>query len=528
MISGRARDRVFPGGQAISMIGGGPRPGDGSTGGVYSAPMPAESVYRVVVVGAGFGGIGMASALQQAGLDDFLVVDRATDLGGTWRDNTYPGLSCDIPSNLYSYSGRPGRWTRRFPPGQEILGYLRQLCAERGLTRHFRFGTGVAAAEFDERSAVWTLTLEDGGTLQARAIVSAVGQLGRPRLPDIPGRDSFAGPSWHSARWDHSVGLAGRRVAVLGTGASAIQFVPEIAKSAAHVDVFQRNAPYILPKSDRAYRPGELDLYDRLPVLRKADRLRIFLYGELLTSGFVLSARLQAAPMAMWRRQLRAISDPELRAKCIPDYRLGCKRVLFSDDWYPTLTRPNVELVTDPIERIAPAGVVTTGGRTHPADVLIYGTGFQTLDFLAPMSVTGLGGRELSAQWRDGAEAYLGITVSGFPNFFLLYGPNTNLGGNSIIYMLESQIGYVLGALRALESDGLDWLDVRPEVQLAFNKWVVRASRGSVWLSGCDSWYTTADGRNISNWPGQTFRYRHRVRHFDLASYRVMPKRAAA
>ena len=489
--------------------------------------MPAQSTHRVVVVGAGFGGIGMAAALQRAGLDDFLVVDRADGLGGTWRDNTYPGLSCDIPSNLYSYSGRPGRWSRRFPPGQEILGYLQELCAERGLSRHFRFGAGVAAAEFDERRARWQLTLEDGGTLQAGAVVSAVGQLGRPRLPDIPGRADFAGPSWHSARWDHRVDLAGRRVAVLGTGASAIQFVPEIAKAAAHVDVFQRSAPYILPKADRAYGPRELALYDRLPVLRKADRLRIFLYGELLTSGFVTSAKLQAAPMAMWRRQLRAISDPELRAKCIPDYQLGCKRVLFSDDWYPTLTRPNVELVTSPVERIAPGGVVTVGGTTHPADVLIYGTGFQTLDFLAPMAVTGLGGRELQAEWRDGAEAYLGITVSGFPNFFMLYGPNTNLGGNSIIYMLEGQIGYVLGALQTLDQDGLDWLDVRPDVQRSFNQWVLAASRTSVWQSGCQSWYTTATGRNTNNWPDQTYRYRRRVRHFDLASYRVMPKRAA-
>lgn len=226
------------------------RAGDAAVPGVYPAPMPAQTTHRAVVVGAGFGGIGMAAALRQAGLDDFLIVDRAGDLGGTWRDNTYPGLSCDIPSHLYSYSSRPGRWSRRFPPGQEILGYLHELCAERGLGPHFRFGSGVAAAEFDERRAVWHLTLEDGGTLQARAIVSAVGQLGQPRLPDIPGRAGFAGPSWHSARWDHGTSLAGRRVAVLGTGASAIQLVPEIAKTAAQVDVYQRSAPYILPKSD--------------------------------------------------------------------------------------------------------------------------------------------------------------------------------------------------------------------------------------------------------------------------------------
>jgi cation diffusion facilitator CzcD-associated flavoprotein CzcO len=487
--------------------------------------VPEHPPYRVVVVGAGFGGIGMASALTQAGIDDFLVVDRAGDLGGTWRDNTYPGLACDVPSNLYSFSFRPGRWSRRFPPRQEILAYLRALSEDRGLGPHLRFGSGVAAAEFDERRAVWNLTLEDGGALQAAAVVSAVGQLGRPALPDIAGRDDFTGPSWHSGHWDHDVDLTGRRVAVVGTGASAIQFVPEVAKTAGHVDVYQRSAPYVLPKSDRPYREAEQDFFDRFPVARKADRLRIFLYGELLTSGFVLSPKLLAAPMQLWRRQLGVITDPRLRRKCIPDYVMGCKRVLFSNNWYPTLARANVELVTDPIERIAADGVAMAGGATRPADVIIYGTGFKTLDFLAPMSVTGLGGRRLRETWREGAEAYLGITVSGFPNFFMLYGPNTNLGGNSIIYMLEGQIAYVRGALQALEREGLDWLDVRPEVQTAFNGWVDAASRTSVWETGCHSWYTTASGRNTNNWPDHTFLYRHRVRRFDLARYRVMPKR---
>jgi cation diffusion facilitator CzcD-associated flavoprotein CzcO len=489
----------------------------------------AEPSYRVVVVGAGFGGLGMALALERAGIGDFLIVDRGGELGGTWRDNTYPGLACDVPSNLYSYSFRPHRWSRRFPPREEILGYLRALTEERGLGPHLRFGAGVAAAEFDERAAAWHLTLEDGDTIRADAVVSAVGQLNRPALPAIAGREDFAGPSWHSARWNHDVGLAGRRVAVVGTGASAIQFVPEVAKVAAHVDVYQRSAPYILPKPDRPYRPAEQAMFDRFPLTRKADRLRIFLYGELLTSGFVLSPKLLAAPMQQWRRKLDAhITDPELRAKCVPDYVMGCKRVLFSNDWYPTLARPDVDLVTDPIERIVPGGVRTADGTTRPADVIVYGTGFQTLDFLAPMSVTGLGGRRLDQAWGDGAQAYLGITVSGFPNFFMLYGPNTNLGGNSIIYMLEGQIRYVLGALRALDDEGLDWLDVRPEVQRAFNEWVGAASRTSVWESGCRSWYTTASGRNTNNWPDHTFLYRHRVRRFDLAGYRVMPRRPAA
>jgi cation diffusion facilitator CzcD-associated flavoprotein CzcO len=485
--------------------------------------------YRVVVIGAGFGGIGMAIALKQAACDDFLVLDRAGDLGGTWRDNSYPGLTCDVPSQLYSFSFRPGRWTRRFPARAEILAYLHALAAEHGLAAHLRFGCGVAAAEFDEPGAVWHLTLDDGSTLQARAVVCAVGQLGRPVLPDIPGRDGFAGPAWHSGNWNHEVELAGRRVAVIGTGASAVQFVPEIARVAGHVDVYQRSAPYVLPKADRPYRDIEQALFGRLPLLRKADRLRIFLYGELLTSGFVLSPKLLAGPMLLWRRHLHAqITDPRLRARCTPGYLMGCKRVVFSNDWYPALARPDVELVTDPIERILPDGVTTRDGTTRPADVIIYGTGFAAVDFLAPMRVTGPGGRELRAAWQDGAQAYLGMTVPGFPNFFMLYGPNTNLGGNSIIYMLEGQIGYVLAAIRALAAERLAWIDVRPEVQDSFSAWVQRASRTSVWESGCHSWYTTAAGRNTTNWPDHTFLYRHRVRHFDLAAYRVMPQRPAA
>jgi cation diffusion facilitator CzcD-associated flavoprotein CzcO len=482
--------------------------------------------YRVVVIGAGFGGIGMGVALKQAGIDDFLIVDQADDLGGTWRDNSYPGLCCDVPSSLYSFSFQPWPWSRRFPPRQEILSYLHGVAEEHGLAPHLRLGSGVTAAEFNEKNGVWHLTLTDGETLQATAVISSVGQLGRPAFPDIPGRHDFAGPSWHSARWNHDVSLAGQRVAVIGTGASAIQFVPEIAKEAAHLDVYQRSAPYVLPKSDRSYGYAEHALREAFPALRKADRLRVFLYGELLTSGFVLSPKMLAAPRAMWRRQLRAISDPELRARCIPDYVMGCKRVVFSNDWYPTLARPDVDLVTDPIERITPDGVVT-GGALRPADVIIYGTGFRSTEFLVPMSVTGAGGRGLDEAWRDGAEAYLGITVTGFPNFFLLYGPNTNLGGNSIIYMLEGQIRYVASALQALRDQRLAWLDVRPEVQAEFNAWVRAASRTSVWETGCHNWYT-ADGRNISNWPVHTFMYRYRVRRFELSDYTVIPERMAA
>jgi cation diffusion facilitator CzcD-associated flavoprotein CzcO len=485
--------------------------------------------YRVVIIGAGFGGVGMAIALKQAGIDDFVVLDQADTLGGTWRDNTYPGLTCDVPSQLYSFSYRPWRWSRRFPARDEILRYLHALVAEHDLGPHLRFGSGVASAVFDDRAATWQLTLADGSELHATAVISAVGQLGRPALPAIAGRDEFAGPSWHSGRWNHDVSLAGRRVAVVGTGASAIQFVPEIANVAAHVDVYQRSAPYVLPKADRPYHAAELALFDRVPTIRKADRLRIFLYGELLTSGFVLSPKLLAGPMQVWRRHLKAqIADPRLRAKCVPDYVMGCKRVVFSNDWYPALTQPHVDLVTDPIERVAPDGVVTADGSVRPADVIIYGTGFRAVDFLTPLRVTGLDGWRLEDAWRDGAQAYLGISVTGFPNFFLLYGPNTNLGGNSILYMLEGQIGYVLGAIRALDEGQLAWLDVRPDVQDGFTGWVASASRKSVWETGCHSWYTTSAGRNTNNWPDHTFLYRYRVRRFDLAAYRVMPRRPVA
>jgi cation diffusion facilitator CzcD-associated flavoprotein CzcO len=481
--------------------------------------------YRVAIIGAGFGGIGMAIRLRQAGVEDFVVLDRAADLGGTWRDNSYPGLSCDVPSILYSFSFRPWRWSRRYPPREEILAYLHGLVAEHDLGSHLRFGCGVASADFDEASAVWTLTLSDGDTLEANAVVCAVGQLGQPALPDIPGREEFAGLSWHSGRWNHDVDLTGKRVAVIGTGASAIQFVPEVAKVAGHIDVYQRTAPYVLPKADRPYREAEQVLFDRLPVVRKADRLRIFLYGELLTSGFVLSQKMLAGPMRIWRKQLEdQIADPDLRARCVPDYVMGCKRVAFSNDWYPALARPGVDLVTDQIERITPEGVVTADGTTRAADVIVYGTGFKAVEFLTPMAVTGLHGRRLHDAWRDGAQAYLGVSVTGFPNFFILYGPNTNLGGNSIIYMLEGQIGYTLGAIQALDRARLAWLDVRPDVHDDFNVWVQTASRTSVWETGCHSWYTTATGRNTNNWPDHTFLYRYRVRRFDLGAYRVMPK----
>ncbi len=491
------------------------------------APEPDEAV-DVAIVGAGFGGLGMAARLRREGTRSFVVIDGGDGIGGTWRDNTYPGAACDVPSTLYSFSFFPSTWPRRFSGQRDILAYLERLVDEHGLGPFLRMGARVERMDFDEGSARWHLRLDDRRLVSARAVVSAVGQLNRPAVPDIEGVERFAGPSWHSARWDHSVDLAGKRVAVVGTGASAVQFVPEVAKVAARTVVFQRSAPYVLPKMDRPYSRLERAVHERVRAVQLADRLRVYLTGETLGLGIVRSRRLLAALTALWRRSMHAqVADPQLRLACEPDYVMGCKRVLFSNDWYRTLARPDVDLVTDPVAEVTATGVRTVSGREEQVDAIIFGTGFATSDVLAPVEVTGLGGRSLREEWSDGASAHLGVTVSGYPNLFLLYGPNTNLGSNSIVFMLEAQIGYVLGALQALDRERLAWVDVRADVQRRFAAWVDATSRRTAWTSGCHSWYTTTDGRNTNNWPSFTFVYRWRLRRFDLLDHTVMPLRAS-
>jgi cation diffusion facilitator CzcD-associated flavoprotein CzcO len=481
----------------------------------------------VAIIGAGFGGLGMAMRLRRTGLSH-VVLEKAGGIGGTWRENTYPGAGCDVPSHLYSFSFHQRSWARRYSSQSDILRYLEELADAYELRPHLRFRAEVTSATFDEDVARWRLALAGGEEITARAVVSSVGQLNRPGLPGIPGRDRFRGPSWHSARWDHATPLDGRRVAVVGTGASAIQFVPEIARRAARVHVFQRSAPYVIPKPDRLYGPLERRLFETVPLLRRADRLRIYLLGELLGTALVGSPALRDNLVGRWRKFMESqVADEELRARCTPDYVVGCKRILFSNDWYPTLQLPSVELVTDPIAGITETGVATAGGTHREVDAIVYGTGFQATGFLQPMRVTGLGGRDLHETWRNGAEAYRGVTVAGFPNFFMLYGPNTNLGSNSIIFMLEAQIGYVARALAAMRRAGIDWVDVRDDVQSEFNRWVETLSSRTVWETGCHSWYTTA-GKNTNNWPTYPFRYRRQLRRFDLRDYRVSPPAPAA
>jgi cation diffusion facilitator CzcD-associated flavoprotein CzcO len=487
-----------------------------------------DAPHDVVIIGSGFGGIGMAARLLAAGVRDVVVLEKAAGLGGTWRDNTYPGAACDVPSHLYSFSfARKTDWSRRFPPQEEILAYLWDVAREHGVLPHIRFRTEVTGARFDERAAVWRVATAGGGELAARVLVSACGQLNRPALPQIEGRDRFAGTSFHSARWDHGADLAGRRVAVIGTGASAIQIVPEIAPRAGRLTVFQRSAPYVIDKPDRPYRAWEKALLTAVPALHDLSRARVYLSYEARALGFVKFPWLMKPLERRFRRNLRSqVPDPRLRARLVPDYPMGCKRILLSDDYYPALRRHGVELVTDPITRITPTGV-RTARAAYDVDVIIYATGFHADGFLAPMTIVGRDGRTLDAAWRGGARAHLGITVSGFPNLFLLYGPYTNLGHNSIIYMLESQIRYVLGCVRALRETGLAWIDVRPDVQDAFDRRMQELMRSTVWAAGCSSWYQTADGKVVNNWPGFTFAYRRATRRPDPRHFRAGRARPA-
>jgi cation diffusion facilitator CzcD-associated flavoprotein CzcO len=482
--------------------------------------------HSAVIIGSGFGGIGMAIRLREAGVHDVVILEKAGELGGTWRDNTYPGAACDVPSHLYSFSfERKTDWTRRFPPQPEILEYLRHCARKYGVLDKIRFGTEVTEARFDEDAALWRVSTTDG-ELDARVLISGCGQLNRPELPPIEGRESFTGPSFHSSRWDHGTDLRGKRVALIGTGASAIQIVPEIAKEAAELKLFQRSAPYVIDKPDRPYRRWERAVLDTVPGLYALSRARIYALFEARALGFIRYPKIMGIMERDFRKFLEEqVEDPGLRAELVPGYRMGCKRILLSGDYYPALTRPNVDLITDPIERVTPSGV-ETADRAYDVDVIVYATGFRSTEFLSPMKIVGRDGRELNEAWRDGAQAHLGITVSGFPNLFLLYGPYTNLGHNSIIYMLESQFRYVLGCVEALRDAGLDWIDVKPDVQDAFTRDMRERMRSTVWEAGCQSWYMTADGKVVNNWPGYTFAYRRATRRPDPRDFRA--RRATA
>ncbi|MHC3474301.1 flavin-containing monooxygenase [Streptomyces sp. 7R007] len=481
-------------------------------------------------MGAGFGGIAAAAELLRHGLDDVTVLEAAPELGGTWYHNRYPGAACDVPSHLYSYSfAQRACWQRLFSRRDEILRYARETADALGVTPRVVTGTTVTACLWDDRTRTWTVrsrpTDTDGPERErtADAVVLATGQLDKPALPAVPGLPDFAGHSFHSARWDADHDLRGTRVAVIGTGASAVQLVPEIAPSAAHVTVFQRTGNWFLPRPDRPL-PAPLNRALRIPAFRRAWRRLIQHAVELLTLCIRhprtvgrVGALLSAAHM---RRQL---PDPALRRRIWPDYPFGCKRVLLSSDFLPALRRPNVELVTEPIVRMTPEGPLTADGRRHDVDCVIYATGFRTNTFMLPMKVTGTGGRPIEEAWADGPRAHLGITVAGFPSLFLMYGPHTNTSGGSILFFLEAQASYVRQALQLTRRAGAAALDVRPEVQEASLNAVRARFDGTAWQS-CSSWYRTPDGRDVANWPGYMREYAARTRRPDPAEYRFLFK----
>ena len=478
----------------------------------------------VAIIGAGFAGLAAAIRLQQQGRYSYLVIERAAEVGGTWRDNVYPGCGCDIPSPLYSYSFAPNPdWSRLYAGQPEILAYIKHTAESFGVRPHIRFGSDIVHTEFSAATGRWTLTDRAGYQLTARVVVGAIGPLNRPQLPALPGLGTFAGHTFHSSQWDTGYDLRGRRVAVIGTGASAVQFVPRIAPLVSQLFVFQRSAPWILPRRDRAFSEEEKTRFRRWPLLQRWQRELIYWRNELFGLLFMGNQRLAAQARALADKHLRRAipDDPELRRRATPHYQLGCKRVLISNDYLPTLTRPNVALVTEGIKEVTPTGIVTQDGTTHAVDTIIFGTGFVASEFLLDLHVRGLGGRSLFGEWQQAsAEAYRGTTVSGFPNLLLLVGPNTGLAHNSILHIMESQVTYLLDYLRILEKAGPGaYLDVKPEAQRRHNEVVQQQLATTVWASGCQSWYLTPEGKNTTLLPTLTPSFRRSLQHVRLRDY---------
>ncbi len=478
---------------------------------------------HIAIIGSGFSGLCLAIQLKKAGIDSFTIFEKSDRLGGTWRDNSYPGAACDVPSFLYCFSfEQKTDWSRKWSPQDEIQAYMETCARKHDLGRHIRFNSEIAGAGFDTAAGVWHLRTTTGEEIVANVLVSAVGQLNRPYLPKIDGLDRFAGTVFHSARWDHAYDLTGKRVAVIGNAASAIQFIPQIAKVVGRLTVFQRSANWMLPRNDRAYTPREKERFARYPLLAKLYRWWIWFLLESRWPMFRGNQFLARQTQRIAEQNLNdCIPDPRLRQILTPDYPIGGKRILISDDYYPSLRRDNVEIVTDPIDHLDEQAVVAKGGNTYPVDAIIFATGFETTAFLAPMHIEGLGGRSLESEWAAGARAYHGITVAGFPNLFLMYGPNTNLGHNSIIFMIEAQTRYILGAIRTLIERDLAFLDLLRSVMDADDARTQAELARTVWTRTDRSWYKDKRGRITNNWSGSTLRYWWTTRRFDAEVYQA-------
>ncbi len=480
--------------------------------------MSRSTKTRFAIVGAGAGGICAGIKLLESGRDDFLIFDRAPQVGGTWHRNTYPGVECDIAAHLYCYSFAPNpNWTRAFPPQTEIRAYLEDTAREYGVEPHLRLGTGVESATWDEKHARWRLVLDDGEEVEAQFVVSAVGMFGDIFIPDIPGLDSFEGTRFHSANWDHDHDFEGERVAVIGSAASAVQFVPEIAPKVAQLHVFQRTPNWVLPKQNEAYSDDQKNAFRTQPELMAESRKQIFDVVE--KSLTYTQPEFFEIAEQMGRTALEAVEDPVVRAQLTPDHPFGSKRPLASNSYLQSFNRSNVELVVDPIERVTANSVVTTDGKEREVDTILLATGFETQKFASVIDFRGRGGLRLRDAWEKGPEAYLGVTTSGFPNLFMLYGPNTN-GGNSIILMLEFQIQYMLRILEEAEKAGVDWLDVRREVMDEYNSTLQEELQSiAVWQAGANDYYRTASGRIVTQWPHCFAVYKERVDRDHLSSF---------
>jgi cation diffusion facilitator CzcD-associated flavoprotein CzcO len=475
----------------------------------------------VAVVGGGFGGVGAAAMLRRAGYENVTVFERGERVGGVWNHNTYPGAACDVPSHLYEFSFAPNRWSRRYAPQAEIQAYVEEVARRFGVLENVRTGTEVRSARWDDQRGCWQLETS-AGSHEAEVLLTACGQLSVPKKPSIPGLESFAGPAFHTAEWRHDVELAGKRVAVIGAGCSAIQVVPAIQPLVERVDVYQRSPGWTIPKMDYAYPNWAHALFRRLPVLRRLDRALVFALMELGAAAMTGQRWLLPAFRAAGRRQItRAIDDPELRRRVTPTDEVGCKRVMLTDEWYPTLTRPNVELVADPIAAVTPGGIRTADGVERAADVLVLATGFATHGFVAPMEVIGRGGRSLAEEWGEVARAYLGLSVPGFPNMFLLYGPNTNGGTGSVIHTIECGIGHVLEALREMERAEANRIEVRREAAERFDRELRAALAETVWHTGCTSWYVDENGNDPNQWPWLWSTYRRRTARLTPGAYEL-------
>jgi cation diffusion facilitator CzcD-associated flavoprotein CzcO len=487
-----------------------------------SAEQPLPDQVEVAIVGSGFSGLGMAIRLKQEGVEDFVVLERGDDVGGTWHDNTYPGCACDVPSHLYSFSfALKPDWRRTYSPQPEIFEYLRTCADDFGVRPHIRFEVEVTGAAWEEGAQRWRVET-DRGSLSARVLVLAQGPLSEPKFPDLPGLDEFEGAVFHSGRWNHDHDVTGERVASIGTGASAIQFVPELQRRAKQVYVFQRTPPWIFPHTDRPTTSFERRLYRAFPALQKLVRGGIYAGRETFVFGFVKNPRLMRVAEALARWQIRRqVPDPELREKVTPEYTAGCKRILPSNKWYPTLMEPNVELVTEGVEEVRPHSVVTASGQEYEVDTIVLGTGFNVFELPIAHTTRGRDGRRLADAWGEGVHAHLGTTLAGFPNLFMLLGPNTGLGHTSMVYMAESQIAYVLDALRTMRERDAALLEVRPEVKDRFREEIDARMERTVWNTGCGSWYQDHTGRISALWPDWTWRFRQRTARFDPDDYVV-------